>query len=53
MSNSHNEDKIKKLETLLEARDETIQELRERERQLTNQLAAMNSKDFNFNYGKV
>lgn len=37
----------------MEARDETIQELRERERQLTNQLAAMNSKDFNFNYGKV
>ena len=53
VSNSHNEDKIKKLEAVLEARDETIQDLRERERQLTNQLAALNSKDVNFNYGKV
>jgi hypothetical protein len=53
VSNSHNEDKIKRLESLIQAKDETIEDLRHRERQLTNQLSALNSKDFNFNYGKV
>ena len=53
VSNAHNEDKVRKLENDIEERDRTIDDLRARERHLTSQLAALNSRDFNFNYGKV
>jgi len=44
---------VKRLEAVLEQRDTTIEELRARERELTQRLAQMDSKDLNFNYGKV
>jgi hypothetical protein len=53
VSNTHNEDKVKRLEGEIEQRDKTIDDLRARERFLTSQLAELGSKDFNFNYGKV
>ena len=53
VSNTHNEDKVRKLENEIEERDKTIDDLRARERHLTSQLASLNSRDFNFNYGKV
>ena len=53
VSNSHNEDRAKRLERDLEDREKVIDDLKARERYLTSQLAQLNSKDFNFNYGKV
>lgn len=44
---------MKRLEGELEQRDRAIDDLRERERYLTSQLADLGSKDLNFNYGKV
>lgn len=53
MSNTHNEDKVKRLEGQIEEKDRIIDDLKARERYLTSQLAELNSRDFNFNYGKV
>lgn len=53
VSNTHNEDKVKKLEGEVEQRDRVIDDLKARERYLTTQLADLGSKDLNFNYGKV
>ena len=44
---------MRRLEGMLEERDSTIEELRARERELTQRISQLDSADFNFTYGKV
>ena len=53
VSNSRNEDRVRRLEGIIEQKDATIEELRARERELTQRVAQLDSEGFNFTYGKV
>ena len=53
MTNSRTEDRVRYLEKEIEKKNETIAQMRERERKVIEKNCDLQSKEFNFDYGKA